>query len=81
MSVPGLDSTAARPAAPLRYGPCRHTPRCPGADAPDCYGARVLAAHPEQGWSLLCNRVIVFDDLGAVLPGPERRLVLALANR
>ena len=23
---------------------------------------------PEQGWSLLCNGVIVFDDLGEILP-------------
>jgi len=28
-----------------------------------------VAAHPEQGWSLLCNGVIVFDDLGEILPG------------
>ena len=26
-------------------------------------------AHPEQGWSLLCNGVIVFDDMGEILPG------------
>jgi len=25
--------------------------------------------HPEQGWSLLCNGVIVFDDTGELLPG------------
>jgi len=23
---------------------------------------------PEQGWSLLCNGVVVFDDAGALLP-------------
>ena len=23
---------------------------------------------PEQGWSLLCNGVIVFDDMGEILP-------------
>jgi hypothetical protein len=28
-----------------------------------------VAAHPEQGWSLLCNGVIVFDDTGELLPG------------
>jgi hypothetical protein len=28
-----------------------------------------VASHPEQGWSLLCNGVIVFDDLGEILPG------------
>jgi hypothetical protein len=31
--------------------------------------ARTVASHPEQGWSLLCNGVIVFDDLGEILPG------------
>jgi hypothetical protein len=29
---------------------------------------RNLATHPEQGWTLLCNGAIVFDDLGALLP-------------
>jgi hypothetical protein len=28
----------------------------------------VVAAHPEQGWSLLCNGVIVFADCGEILP-------------
>jgi len=28
-----------------------------------------VASHPEQGWSLLCNGVIVFDDMGEILPG------------
>jgi hypothetical protein len=28
-----------------------------------------VAFHPEQGWSLLCNGVIVFDDMGEILPG------------
>jgi hypothetical protein len=31
--------------------------------------ARVVARHTEQGWSLLCNGVISFDDLGELLPG------------
>jgi hypothetical protein len=30
--------------------------------------AHTVAFHPEQGWSLLCNGVIVFDDMGAILP-------------
>jgi hypothetical protein len=25
-------------------------------------------AHPEQGWSLLCNGVVLFDDTGELLP-------------
>jgi hypothetical protein len=26
---------------------------------------------PEQGWSLLCNGVIAFDDMGEILPGGQ----------
>jgi Family of unknown function (DUF5999) len=30
-----------------------------------------MASHPEQGWSLLCNGVVLFDDAGVlVLDGP-----------
>ncbi len=47
---------------------CPHQPPCPSADAPDCEAARVVAAHPEQGWSLLCNGVVVFEDTGDLLP-------------
>jgi hypothetical protein len=28
----------------------------------------VVAAHPEQGWSLLCNGVVLFEDYGELLP-------------
>jgi len=27
-----------------------------------------MTSHPEQGWSLLCNGVVIFDDGGALLP-------------
>jgi Family of unknown function (DUF5999) len=47
---------------------CPHQPPCPAADAPDCEAACVVAAHPEQGWSLLCNGVVVFEDTGDLLP-------------
>ena len=47
---------------------CPHVPPCPSADAPDRESARVLASHPEQGWSLLCNGVVVFEDTGDLLP-------------
>ena len=47
---------------------CQHQPPCPGADQPDHTAARVVARHPEQGWSLLCNRVVVFDDGGELFP-------------
>ncbi len=49
---------------------CKHEPRCPDAMAPDRTAARVTACHPEQGWSLLCNGVVLFDDAGALLPAP-----------
>ena len=48
---------------------CSHQPPCPPADHRDRDAARTVAVHPEQGWSLLCNGVIVFDDLGEILPG------------
>jgi hypothetical protein len=41
----------------------------------------MVADHPEQGWSLLCNGVIVFEDGGELLPDgralPPRRPALA----
>jgi hypothetical protein len=47
---------------------CQHQPPCPPADASDREAAHVVASHPEQGWSLLCNGVVVFEDTGALLP-------------
>jgi hypothetical protein len=47
---------------------CHHSPRCPSAQDSARLAARVVAAHPEQGWSLLCNGVIAFEDNGALLP-------------
>ncbi|GAA4226320.1 hypothetical protein GCM10022254_10980 [Actinomadura meridiana] len=47
---------------------CPHQPSCPSHDAPDRDAARTLAAHPEQGWSLLCNGVVLFEDTGELLP-------------
>ena len=47
---------------------CRHHPTCPPADAPDRCAARVVTSHPEQGWSLLCNGVVLFEGTGALLP-------------
>jgi hypothetical protein len=48
---------------------CPHLPRCPAATAPDRDAAHTVAAHPEQGWSLLCNGVVLFEDTGELLPG------------
>jgi hypothetical protein len=52
----------------------------------DREAARVVATFPEQGWSLLCNGVIVFEDTGELLPdgstiaphrGPARHALAA----
>ena len=56
-----------RPAA-TTFRACAHTPPCPSADAPDRESAQLLINHPEQGWSLLCNGVVLFDDTGELLP-------------
>ena len=47
---------------------CQHHSPCPSADAVDREAAHVVASHPEQGWSLLCNGVVLFEDTGALLP-------------
>ena len=48
---------------------CIHQPACPPANAEDHEAARLVAYHPEQGWGLLCNGVVIFDDNGQLLPG------------
>jgi len=55
-------------AQPPRDQTCQHCQQCPDARAPDRIAARAVASHPEQGWSLLCNGVVLFDDAGALLP-------------
>ncbi len=40
----------------------------PPAEAADRDAAHVLISHPEQGWSLLCNGIVLFDDMGEILP-------------
>jgi len=50
---------------------CGHQPPCPSADSRDGETARTVVAHPEQGWSLLCNGIVVFDDTGGLLPAGE----------
>jgi hypothetical protein len=57
---------------------CEHQPQCPTAEAPDREAALLVASHPEQGWGLLCNGVVLFDDTGELLPdgrvvAPTRR--------
>ena len=48
---------------------CPHSPPCPAPSAPDREAAHTVVSHPEQGWSLLCNGVVTFDDTGELLPG------------
>jgi hypothetical protein len=47
---------------------CQHQPQCPSADSPAREAAHVVARHPEQGWTLLCNGVLLFEDTGGLLP-------------
>jgi Family of unknown function (DUF5999) len=47
---------------------CPHTPPCPDAHDPAREAAKTLISHPEQGWSLLCNGIVVFEDTGELLP-------------
>ncbi|WUO15673.1 DUF5999 family protein [Streptomyces sp. NBC_00289] len=47
---------------------CQHQPPCPTAGSADRESARLTAHHPEQGWSLLCNGVLLFEDTGELLP-------------
>jgi hypothetical protein len=42
---------------------CSHQYPSASAETP-----HVVAAHPEQGWSLWCDGTIVFDDSGELLP-------------
>ncbi|GID95094.1 DUF5999 family protein [Amorphoplanes digitatis] len=65
---------------------CMHVPPCPAASQTDHHAARVVATHPEQGWSLLCNGVVTFDDDGELLPdgravAPRVGAGLALVRR
>jgi hypothetical protein len=56
------------PIRPQSAWNCPHEPACPGPDSADRDRASIRVAHPEQGWSLLCNGVILFDDPGELLP-------------
>ncbi|MEW2497471.1 DUF5999 family protein [Streptomyces nodosus] len=48
---------------------CDHEPECPSAEAEDRQAAKVRVGHPEAGWSVLCNGVLMFDDTGCLTPG------------
>ena len=57
-----------KPALQAKDRTCWHQPRCPDALTPDRIAAWPVARRPEQGWSLLCNGVVLFDDGGQLLP-------------
>ncbi|MET9365786.1 DUF5999 family protein [Streptomyces sp. NPDC006632] len=63
---------------------CPHDPHCPAAHKPDREHARVIGRDYVQGWALLCNGTIVFDDTGSLLPdgqvlAPRRPLLAGAA--
>lgn len=57
-----MTATRLRSRAVPRRNGCRHQPPCPPCWAVDALAARALVRHPEQGWTLLCNGLVVFDD-------------------
>ena len=60
---------------------CQHQPRCPEWPASDHLAARMVADQPRQGWSLLCNGVILFDDGANCFLTAVLRYTSALAKR
>lgn len=50
---------------------CDHQPSCPSGTDQNGVRARIVAGHPEQGWYLLCNGVVLFDDSGEILPNGD----------
>jgi hypothetical protein len=50
---------------------CTHSPQCPDAESATRTLAVVVAEHHEQGWALLCNGVIHFDDDIDLLPNGD----------
>lgn len=78
--------TDRRPPSEMVVPMCSHRPACPSADAVDHDAAKVVVTHPDQGWSLLCNGVVLFDDLGEILPdggvrGSGKQQQVALLRR
>ena len=47
---------------------CSHPVPCHDSDSENRDLAVVVVSHPEQGWRLLCNGVVLFDDDGELLP-------------
>lgn len=47
---------------------CPHVPCCPAADASDREAARTIRRDEPQGFSVLCNGVVLWEDTGELLP-------------
>ncbi|MEU9331783.1 DUF5999 family protein [Streptomyces sp. NPDC048290] len=47
---------------------CAHQPSCTAPTTAQTPTAHLVSAHPEQGWSLLCDGTLVFDDSGELRP-------------
>lgn len=65
-----MATTSASPmpaAKPVRLvEPCKHNPKCPPRGAADEQSAQLVVFHHIQGWGLLCNGVVVFQDGGSL---------------
>lgn len=73
-AVPGGQSGAApcNPKIdPQGRSMCVHEPRCPDADSSDREAAVVTASCPQDGYTIRCNGVIMFEDTGGILPNGE----------
>lgn len=55
-----MSTLTITPATQVRPA-CPHTPTCPDRFAADAQAARITADHPEQGWALLCNGLVLVD--------------------
>jgi hypothetical protein len=65
------EPTMSEPSSTTTHPGCRHKPPCPAYNTPGHATAEVLATHPEQGWSLLCNGVVLLEDTGEILPNGD----------
>ncbi|HWG60621.1 MAG TPA: DUF5999 family protein [Streptosporangiaceae bacterium] len=74
-SGPGGRHYGAASCSERRHVTCQHALPCPPPDAPDCAAGRVIACHPEQGWSLLCEAASASAGLrhpAVPTPAPRR---------
>jgi hypothetical protein len=55
---------------------CAHESQCPSTGDIARAAARVVASHPEQGWSLLCNGIVFPAAAGCCCPtaAPQRHI-------